>query len=87
MRHSLKTGLSFGLTSGIITTIGLMVGLNSGTHSKLVVIGGIDISFRTINGKSNKNSSIVSEQNQDCDDVNLLYLLSSPHSHNSLLSF
>jgi len=62
MRHSLKTGLSFGLTSGIITTIGLMVGLNSGTHSKLVVIGGIDISFRTINGKSNKNSSIVSEQ-------------------------
>ncbi len=54
MRHSLKTGLSFGLTSGIITTIGLMVGLNSGTHSKLVVIGGIDISFRTISGKSNK---------------------------------
>ena len=41
MRHSLKTGLSFGLTSGIITTTGLMVGLNSGTHSKLVVIGGI----------------------------------------------
>ncbi|AJF62083.1 TPA: hypothetical protein HA239_05505 [Candidatus Woesearchaeota archaeon] len=41
MKHSLKTGISFGLTSGIITTLGLMVGLNSGTHSKLVVIGGI----------------------------------------------
>ena len=41
MRHSLKTGFSFGLTSGIITTLGLMVGLHSGTHSKLVVIGGI----------------------------------------------
>lgn len=41
MRHSLKTGLSFGLTSGIITTLGLMVGLHSSTHSKLVVIGGI----------------------------------------------
>lgn len=41
MNHSIKTGLSFGLTSGIITTLGLMVGLNSGTHSKLVVIGGI----------------------------------------------
>ena len=41
MKHSIKTGFSFGLTSGIITTIGLMVGLNSGTHSKLVVIGGI----------------------------------------------
>jgi VIT1/CCC1 family predicted Fe2+/Mn2+ transporter len=41
MKHSLKTGFSFGLTSGIITTLGLMVGLHSGTHSKLVVIGGI----------------------------------------------
>lgn len=41
MKHSLKVGLSFGLTSGIITTLGLMVGLNAGTHSKLVVIGGI----------------------------------------------
>ena len=41
MKHSLKTGFSFGLTSGIITTLGLMVGLHSGTHSKLVVVGGI----------------------------------------------
>ena len=41
MNHSLKIGFSFGLTSGIITTLGLMVGLSSGTHSKLVVIGGI----------------------------------------------
>ncbi len=41
MRHSLKTGFSFGMTSGIITTLGLMVGLNSGTHSKLAVIGGV----------------------------------------------
>ncbi|MCK4689780.1 MAG: hypothetical protein KAT41_05750, partial [Candidatus Marinimicrobia bacterium] len=29
------------LTSGIITTLGLMVGLHSGTRSRLVVIGGI----------------------------------------------
>ena len=41
MNHSMKVGFSFGLTSGIITTLGLMVGLSSGTHSKLVVIGGI----------------------------------------------
>jgi len=34
-------GFSFGLTSGIITTLGLMVGLHAGTHSKLVVLGGI----------------------------------------------
>ena len=37
----MKTGFCFGLTSGIITTLGLMVGLNSGTGSKLAVIGGI----------------------------------------------
>lgn len=41
IKHSLKTGFSFGLTSGIITTLGLIVGLNSSTHSKLVVLGGI----------------------------------------------
>jgi VIT1/CCC1 family predicted Fe2+/Mn2+ transporter len=41
MNSSFKTGFSFGLTSGIITTLGLMVGLHSGTHSKLVVVGGI----------------------------------------------
>jgi VIT1/CCC1 family predicted Fe2+/Mn2+ transporter len=41
MRHSFKTGFSFGLTSGIITTLGLMVGLHSATLSKFAVIGGI----------------------------------------------
>jgi VIT1/CCC1 family predicted Fe2+/Mn2+ transporter len=41
MRDSLKIGFSFGLTSGIITTLGLMVGLEAGTHSKLAVMGGI----------------------------------------------
>lgn len=41
MNHSIKTGFSFGLTSGIITTLGLMVGLHSGTQSKIAVIGGV----------------------------------------------
>ncbi len=41
MKHSVKIGFSFGTTSGIITTLGLMVGLYSGTHSRLAVIGGI----------------------------------------------
>ena len=41
MKESLRTGITFGLTSGTITTLGLMVGLNSGTHSRKVVIGGI----------------------------------------------
>ena len=41
MRHSIRIGFSFGLTSGIITTLGLIVGLHSSTHSSIVVIGGI----------------------------------------------
>ncbi|KPV41538.1 hypothetical protein AN478_02955 [Thiohalorhabdus denitrificans] len=41
MQPSLKTGLHFGLTSGVITTLGLVVGLHAGTHSELAVIGGI----------------------------------------------
>jgi len=41
MKDWMRTGLSFGLTSAVITTLGLMVGLHSGTHSKLVVMGGV----------------------------------------------
>ena len=41
MKLSFKKGFSFGLTSGIITTLGLIVGLHSSTHSAVVVIGGI----------------------------------------------
>ncbi|UCE51174.1 MAG: hypothetical protein JSV31_18140 [Desulfobacterales bacterium] len=41
MQDSLRTGISFGLTSAVITTLGLMVGLHSGTHSKIVVLAGI----------------------------------------------
>lgn len=41
MKDSLITGLSFGVTSGVITTMGLMTGLESGTNSRRVVIGGI----------------------------------------------
>jgi len=41
MKISIKKGFSFGLTSGIITTLGLIVGLNSSTHSDIVIISGI----------------------------------------------
>jgi len=41
MRKHWKKGLAFGLTSGIITTLGLMVGLGSSTSSRLAVMGGI----------------------------------------------
>ena len=41
VKHAVKVGFSFGLTSGVITTLGLMVGLQAGTGSRLAVIGGI----------------------------------------------
>jgi len=37
----IRTGLFFGATSGVITTLGLIAGLNAGTHSMTAVLGGI----------------------------------------------
>ncbi|MEM2908811.1 MAG: hypothetical protein QW590_02285 [Candidatus Bilamarchaeaceae archaeon] len=39
--HSLEIGLGFGVTSAVITTVGLIVGLDSSTHSQATVLGGI----------------------------------------------
>ena len=41
MKISIRKGFSFGLTSGIITTLGLIVGLHSSTNSSTIIIGGI----------------------------------------------
>ena len=41
MKISILKGFSFGLTSGIITTLGLIFGLDSSTGSKMVIIGGV----------------------------------------------
>ena len=43
MRLSVRKGFSFGLTSGTITTLGLIVGLHSSTGSNIAVIGGVFI--------------------------------------------
>lgn len=34
-------GVGFGLTSGVITTLGVIVGLHAGTHSRLAVLAGM----------------------------------------------
>ncbi len=41
MKDQLWKGFGFGITSGAITTLGLIVGLHSGTQSKLAVLVGI----------------------------------------------
>jgi len=64
MRHSLRAGFSFGLTSAVITTLGLMVGLNSGTHSRFVVIGGI-LTIAVADALSDALGIHVSEEAED----------------------
>lgn len=41
MRIQFRKGLGFGLTSGVITTLGLIVGLDASTGSRFAVISGI----------------------------------------------
>lgn len=41
MLSVIKRGFSFGLTSGVITTLGLLIGLAISTNSKNVVLSGI----------------------------------------------
>jgi len=64
MKLSLKTGLSFGLTSGIITTLGMVVGLNASTGSKLAVLGGI-LTIATADAFSDALGIHVSQESQN----------------------
>ncbi len=41
MKETLLKGVGFGLTSGVITTLGIIVGLHAGTQSKLAVLAGM----------------------------------------------
>ena len=41
IKKSFKTGVSFGMVSGVLTTLGLLIGLGVSTQSKAAVMGGI----------------------------------------------
>ena len=41
MKESYKAGISFGITSAIITILGLMMGLYKTTSSKVIIVAGI----------------------------------------------
>ncbi len=64
MKKSILSGMSFGLTSGIITTLGLMMGLSSSTHSKLVVIGGV-LTIAIADAFSDALGVHISEESED----------------------
>ncbi len=60
-RDHIKSGIGFGLTSSIITTIGLMVGLFSGTHLRVAVIGGV-ITIAIVDALSDAFAMHISEE-------------------------
>jgi len=64
MKNSLLKGSSFGLTSGVITTLGLMVGLHSGTNSEIAVLSGI-ITIAVADGLSDALGIHISEESEN----------------------
>lgn len=61
-----KAGLNFGLTSAVITTLGLMIGLLAGTGSKLAVLGGI-LTIAIADAFSDALGMHISEESKDGD--------------------
>ena len=57
------TGVSFGMTSGVITSLGMIVGLHSATSSRLVVIAGIII-MAIADGLSDAAGVHISEESE-----------------------
>ena len=60
---SFEKGLGFGITSGVITTMGMIVGLDSVTHSVGAIIGGI-IAIAVADAFSDALGIHVSEESQ-----------------------
>lgn len=57
-------GFSFGITSGIITTLGLIAGLDRSTHSRMVIIGAI-IAIAIADAMSDSWGIHISEESQN----------------------
>lgn len=64
MKNPFRMGVCFGITSGIITTIGLMVGLDAGTNSRLAVIGGV-LTIAIADAFSDSLSMYISQESQE----------------------
>ncbi|MFA6981790.1 MAG: VIT1/CCC1 transporter family protein [Patescibacteria group bacterium] len=62
-KTDINKGISFGVTSGVITTLGLMVGLNASTQSRVAVLSGI-LSIAIADSFSDAMGMHVSEESQ-----------------------
>lgn len=67
LKDSIRTGISFGLTSATITTLGLIIGLESSTHSATVVLGGI-LTIAIADAMSDALGIHISEESKNKDD-------------------
>jgi VIT1/CCC1 family predicted Fe2+/Mn2+ transporter len=63
MSISIRKGLSFGLTSGVITTLGMIVGVNASTSSRLAVIAAI-VAIAIADAFSDSIAMHVSEESE-----------------------
>ena len=72
MKWSTRVGFNFGLTSGVITTLGLIVGLNSSTQSKFVVIGGI-LTIAVVDALSDSMGIHLAVESQEKCDTNHIW--------------
>lgn len=70
MRSAVNAGIGFGLTSGVITTLGLLVGLYSGTRSTLAVVGGI-VTIAVADGLSDALGIHIAEESRGARAVNV----------------
>lgn len=61
--HQLVTGISFGITSGVITSLGMIVGMFSATNSKLAVIASI-ITMAIADGLADGAGQHMSEESE-----------------------
>ncbi|MDO8513212.1 MAG: hypothetical protein Q7S37_01810 [bacterium] len=64
MNHSSKIGFSFGTTSGVITTLGLIVGLTASNASQALIIGGI-LTIAFADAFSDALGIHISEESED----------------------
>ena len=73
MKDALRTGFGFGLTSGVLTTLGLIIGLYSGTQSKLAVIVGV-LTIAIADACSDSLGIHISEESKNAHSHALVWL-------------
>lgn len=64
LNRFIKKGVSYGLTSGVLTTLGLMVGLDSSTNSRVAVIGGV-LTIAIVDAMSDAIGIHISEESEN----------------------